>query len=264
MSATSSAPPSSLAPDHPGLRRPASVLRPPGPGPARALRRPRRTDPRLVAGGLLTLIGVLGAAIFWSGASEGQALVVSTRDLPAGARLGTGDLAVVRVRLSDSMLRSTVPAAEQASLLGRELAEPVHAQQLLVRAHLAGRPLLSGDQRAMTIAVGPDRAAGGLVRPGDAVMVLASPRPPADAGAEVVLPRVTVYEVGYDERAAGLAPAPGGRPRRLPVSSLTLLVTDVQALQLAKARARADLDVALLPPDAQPAQAAAVPAAAPR
>jgi Flp pilus assembly protein CpaB len=194
------------------------------------------------------LVGVVGAAVFWSGTSGEQTVLVSSRELAAGARLAPGDVAPARVRLGDPLLRAAVPASEQASLLGRELAEPVHDGQLLHRAQIATRPLLSGEQRAMTIPTGPERAAGGLVRPGDAVMVMVTPRAPSDAGAEVVLSRATVYAVGYDERAA-LGPA-GGESRRGPITSITLLVTDSQALQLAKARARGDLDVALLPQEA--------------
>jgi Flp pilus assembly protein CpaB len=192
---------------------------------------------------------VVGAAVFWSGTSGEQTVLVSTRELPAGTRLAPGDVTAARVRLGDPLLRAAIPASEQASLLGRELSEPVHDQQLLHRAQLATRPLLSGEQRAMTIPTGPERAAGGLVRPGDGVMVMVTPRAPSDAGAEVVLSRATVYTVGYDERAT-FGPASAGQPRRGPITSLTLLVTESQALQLAKARARGDLDVALLPREA--------------
>jgi Flp pilus assembly protein CpaB len=206
---------------------------------------------------LLTLIGILGAAISWSGANGGRLMLVATRELPAGSRLAPGDLAAVRVRLSDAMLGAAIPASEQGALIGRELAEPVHEQQLLYRAHLGTRPVLSGEQRAMTIPAGPDRAAGGLVKPGDQVMVLVTPRAPSDASAEVVLPQATVYVVGYDERAGAAGPASGGQSRRGPITSLTLLVSDGQALQLAKARARGDLDVALLAPKDVPAPAPA-------
>jgi Flp pilus assembly protein CpaB len=202
------------------------------------------------------LIGVVGAAAFWSGTTGEQTVLVATREIAAGTRLAPGDVVAARVRLGDPLLRAAIPASEQASLLGRELAEPVHDQQLLHRAHLATSPLLSGELRAMTIPTVPERAAGGLVRLGDAVMVMVTPRAPSDASAEVVLSRATVYTVGYDERTT-LGPAGGGQPRRGPITSLTLLVTDAQALQLARARARGDLDVALLPREA-PASAPAV------
>jgi Flp pilus assembly protein CpaB len=241
---------------------PAGPPRPSGLTPKRALHRPRRADPRLVVGGLLTLVGVLGGALFWSGASEGQAVLVAARDLPVGTRLQPGDLAVVRVRVPDASLRTLVPAAEAGALVGHELAEPAHAQQLLGRALLATRPALRADLRAMTVPVAPERTPGTLLRPGDAVLVLVTPRPPAQGGAEVVLPRAPVYAIGYDERATVGGPVADGRTRRGPVASLTLLVTEGQALQLAQARARGDLDLALLPaespttPDAGPSEPA--------
>ena len=53
--------------------------------PARALRRPRRADPRALIGIFLTLASRAGSIAFWVGASEARPVLVATRDLPAGA-----------------------------------------------------------------------------------------------------------------------------------------------------------------------------------
>ena len=136
-------------------------------------------------------------------------------------------------------------------MIGRKLAEPLHAQQLLARAQLSGRPPLGPGQMALTIQVSPDTAAGGVIRPGDSVQVLVTTnkgRP--ESRTSVVLPRITVYDVGNDDQTTVINT--GGsddadRDDRGSISSLTLIVSQEQALQLTVAKWNGDLDVALLP-----------------
>ena len=227
--------------------------------PSRAIRRPRRLDLRVVIGILLALVAVFGSLTFWSSAVDTRAILVATRDLPAGATLSTGDLATARVRLDDALYAAAIPADDLNTLLGTPLAEPVHAHQMIVRPQLAGGPLLAADQLAMTIAVKSETAVGGRLKQGDAVQVLLTTNGgKPESRTTVVLPRVTVYSVGYDQRLAAVSPGGGtasGAPSggiaaeaTGPLASLTLIVTPEQALQLAAAKWNGDLDVALLPP----------------
>lgn len=217
--------------------------------PTRALRRPRRLDWRALFGLFLLLVATGGSITFWSASSDTRTLLVATRDLPAGAELRDGDLAVASVRVDDAIYQAAVPAAELASLLGQQLAEPVHAQQLLSRAQLSARPRLAPNQVALTIAISPETAVGGRLRPGDAVQVLLTlNKGKPEARTTVVLPRATVYDVGYEQRVtmvntemADHSAAQG------PVKWLTLVGTQEQALQLAQAKGQGDLEVALLP-----------------
>jgi pilus assembly protein CpaB len=219
--------------------------------PKRALRKPWRLDPRALFGIFLMLVSVAGSVAFWSASTDTRSVLVVTRDRPAGATLSLSDVAVANVRVDDAIFAATVPAEEQATVVGRQLAEPIHAQQLLARAQLSGRPPLNPGQMALTIQVSSNTAAGGRVRPGDSVQVLATTnkgRP--ESKTTVVLPRITVYDVGKDERGAVINT--GGsddvdRNDAAAVSSLTLIVSQEQALQLTVAKWNGDLDVALLP-----------------
>lgn len=220
--------------------------------PTRALRRPRRLDLRAVFGLFLMLLAIGGSVAVWSGSTETRAVLVATRDLPAGATLAAGDLAVAHVQVDDRIYHAAVPAEELTALVGRQVAGPVHAQQLLVRAQVADRAPLAPNELLLTIPASAQTAAGGRVRPGDAVRVLLTTnkdRP--EARTTVVLPRVTVHDAGYDERGAvintgGADSAGRSRPQR-PLNWLTLIVTEEQALQLAQAKWAGELDVALLP-----------------
>ncbi len=217
--------------------------------PTRALRRPRRLDWRALFGLFLLLVATGGSITFWSASSDTRTLLVATRDLPAGAELRDGDLAVARVRVDDAIYQASVPAAELASLLGQQLAEPIHAQQLLARAQLSTRPRLGPNQVALTIAISPETAVGGRLRPGDAVQVLLTTnKGKPEARTTVVLPRATVYDVGHDQRVTVINTDMADRSAAQgTVKWLTLVGTQEQALQLAQAKGQGDLDVALLP-----------------
>src|SRR5450631_1071893 len=105
--------------------------------PARALRRPRRADPRALIGVFLTLAAL-----------------------------------VAYVRMDDNVYRAALPADVLESLVGRQLGEPIHAQQVLARAQVAEQPGLAADQVAMTIPAKPESAVDGRLRPGDLIQVL--------------------------------------------------------------------------------------------
>ncbi len=229
--------------------------------PARAIRQPRRFDLRILLGLILALVAAGGGIISWDSATDTRGVLVAVRDLPAGATLSTSDLNVARVRLTDELYAVALPASEQPTLVGQQLAEPIHAGQVLVRVQVAGQPLLHPDQLALTIAARTETAAGGRLRPGDAVRVfLTRDKGKPDSSTSVVLERVTVYAVGYDERLTAISPAEGtaSRADNGPLASLTLVVTSEQAAQLANAKWNGELDVALLPPvPAQPAPAPA-------
>lgn len=214
---------------------------------SRALRRPRHLDVRAVLGVLLLLTAVAGSVAFWSASSGTQSVVVATHDLSVGATVSASDLGVARVRLDPSIYQRSVPAADLSSVIGKQVNEPVHADQLLVWPQLASGPALGRGRMALTIPVSAETAAGGHIRPGDVVEVLGTTgRGTQDVRTAVVLPKVTVYDVGY---GTGPLVSTGASPSGAssgPIDSLTLVVTQQQAGRLAQARWAGQLDVALL------------------
>lgn len=220
--------------------------------PARALRRPRRIDLRGVFGLFLLFVATAGSIAFWSATSDTRGVLVATRDLPTGATLSAGDLAVANVRIDDALYRETIPAEELQSVVGRQLAAPAHASQLLARVQLSSQPLLGPGQLALTVPVSAETAAGGRIRPGDQIQVLLTTNPGRpEARTVVVVERVTVYDVGHAERltvvnTGGDSSAPAATEGQ--ISWVTLVVGPEQALTLAEARWSGELDVALLPP----------------
>ncbi len=222
--------------------------------PARALRRPRRTDPRALIGVFLTLAALAGSVSFWVGSSEARPVVIATRDLPVGATLHSSDLAVAYVRMEDNLFRAALPADALEGLVGRQLGEPIHAQQVLAREQVAERLALGPEQVAMTIPARPDSAVDGRLRPGDAVQVLVTvvDKARSEAHARMVLERVQVYSVGREQSLSSSTSADGDGFTRAAINSVTLAVTAEQARVLAEARRTGELDVVLLPATAPP------------
>jgi Flp pilus assembly protein CpaB len=98
--------------------------------------------------------------------------------------------------------------------------------------------------------VSPETAAGGRIRPGDAVEVLVTTnKGKPEARTTVVLARVMVYDVGYADRQLSVGTGSNSAdPAALAgaLRSVTLAVTEQEAIALAQARWSGELDVALL------------------
>ena len=220
--------------------------------PIRAtLRRSRRADPRALIGVFITFAALAGSVAFWVGSSDARPVLVATRDLAVGSNLRSADLGVAYVRMDDALYRAALPADMLDMLVGRQLGEPVHAQQVLVRAQVADKAGLSADQVAITIPARPDSAVDGRLRPGDFVQVLVTvvDKTRSEAHARLVLDHAQVFEVGRDQSfGSSSLSVESDSGARGPITSVTLAVTAEQARQLAEARRSGELDVLLLPP----------------
>ncbi len=224
--------------------------------PTRALRRPRQADPRAIVGIFLTLAALAGSVTFWVGATDARPVLIATRDLPAGATLSSADLGIAYIRADDAVYRAALPSDMLDSLVGRQLSEPIHAEQVLARAQLANQFGLAPDQVAITIPARPDSAVDGRLHPGDSVQVLltVTDKSRNEAHSRPVLDRAQVYEVGRDTSPSGASSASSADTERGAITSVTLAVTSAEAQQLAEARRTGEFDILLLPPPTVPRQ----------
>jgi Flp pilus assembly protein CpaB len=201
--------------------------------------------------GVFLIVAAMGGSVaFWTLTSDTRGVVVAARDLPAGAVLATGDLAIARVRVDDSIYQAAVPASELSDLVGRQIAEPIHASQVLARAQVAPRPALGPGQLVLAIPVAPESAVGGTLYPGDAVEVLVTTdQGKPDVKTTVVLPRAMVYDVGHSGTVGAInVDAAGVTSPQGPVRWLSMIVSRDEATRLVQAKWVGELDVALLPP----------------
>src|SRR3954454_6149398 len=207
--------------------------------PARAIRRPRRADPRALIGVCLTLAALAGSVPFWVGASDARPVVIATHDLPIGSTLRAADLGVAYVKMDDQIYAAALPADLLNGLVGRRLSEPVHAQQVLARAQVSEKSGLGVDQVAITIPTKAESAVGGRLRAGDSVQVLLTitDKTRGEAHARVVLDRARVFDVGRDQSlSASSTSSETDAAQRGTITNVTLAITADQARQLAEAR----------------------------
>jgi Flp pilus assembly protein CpaB len=207
-----------------------------------------------VIGVLLMLVAIGGSIAVWTTQQDTRAVLVAARELPAGTTLTPADLTIAHVRLDDSLYAAAVPSSQVNSVVGRQLADPAHENQVLVGAQLSTHPVVGPDQLVLAIPVRAETAAGGHIRSGDMVQVLATDSK-HDGSTHVVLPRAVVYDTARTQPSASITTSAGQdlsspNPTSGAASWISVIVSQDQAVQLAHARWGDDLDVALLPPQA--------------
>jgi flagella basal body P-ring formation protein FlgA len=94
--------------------------------------------------------------LLFNATNDSRAVLVATRNLPAGATLTAADVAIAHVRVDDSLYQAALPEQSMAQVVGKQLAEPVHPQQMLVRDQISTRPSIAATESAMTIPVSPN------------------------------------------------------------------------------------------------------------
>ncbi len=72
----------------------------------------------------------LGVFAVLSAASTTRPVVVATRDLPAGSVLRPSDLTVSRALLDRNVYAAAVPGRELSTLVGKQIADPLHRGQV--------------------------------------------------------------------------------------------------------------------------------------
>lgn len=217
--------------------------------PARALRQPRRIDFRAIGGLVIMAVTIAGSLSFWGATNDSRGLVLAAHDLPAGAVLQRDDLAIASVRLDDTIYRAAVPAGGIADVVGKRLATPVYAGEVIAQKQVSGPRALGSGQMAMSIPIAASDAATGILPLSDVQVMLTSDKGKPTSKTTVVLARARVSDVVYDQTQSVVNTGNGSASQQR-VSSLTIIVTPDQGLQLAQARFNGDLSVALLPPEA--------------
>jgi len=218
--------------------------------PARALRQPRRIDFRAIGGLVIMAVTLAGSLSYWGATNDSRGLVLAARDLPAGAVLQRDDLAIATVRVDDTIYRAAVPSSGVGDVVGKRLATPVYAGQVIAQKQVSGPQALGSGQMAMSIPISASDAATGILPLSDVEVLMTSDKGKPTSKTTVVLSRVRVADVVYDQTQAVVNTGSGATATQQRVSSLTLIVTRDQGQQLAQARFNGDLSVALLPPEA--------------
>ena len=218
--------------------------------PAQALRQPRHVDLRAIAGLVIMALGIAGSISYWSTTNDSREVVVAARDLPAGASLQASDLVVASVRVDDTLYRAAIPSSSLSNVVGKRLSSPLYAGQVVAQKQVTGPEALGPGQLAVSVPISPSDAATGILPLSDVQVLVTTDKGKPTSKTSVVLARVRVADIVYDQAQAVINSGSGPPSSQQRVSSLTLIVTPDQAVQLAQARFNGDLSVALLPPEA--------------
>jgi Flp pilus assembly protein CpaB len=185
----------------------------------------RLAQPLPLIGVALLVVAVVGYAAVAAGSrSRSSEVVVAAHYLPAGTRLSTRDLRLVKLSAGQSLLGQLVPASGEGSLVGRRLAVPVLAGLPLSRASVAA---VGGGPGAFTLTVPALHALGGNLAVGDRVSVLATFTSSTGAAtARVVARDLVVLSVGQPpagiDQASATVPVTVALPHPSLASELAL------------------------------------------
>lgn len=207
----------------------------------RDFRRGVRAHRRLLAAGLVALGVAFAISALDPEPAPTIAVVTAAHDLTGGASIAAADIASVRLPAA------AVPSGAfgaGADVVGRFLAAPVRAGEILTDVRLVGASLLTGygdDTVAVPVHVG-DAAVTRLLRVGDHVDVLATTQP-ADGGA----PATQVVARGLPVIA--LPASDAAEPTYGDGGLLVVAATPATALALTNAGAVGQVSIVVSAPD---------------
>jgi hypothetical protein len=124
-----------------------------------------------VLGGLLVMALAFGGflSLVMTSTPQVMSVVVLTRNLDTGAALSSGDLTFAPAQFGDAQSRLVVQAGQLDRVVGRRLLGPAFRDQVLLWPELGpvDQPELEPGTEAVTVAVRPDTAVSGALRPND-------------------------------------------------------------------------------------------------
>lgn len=199
----------------------------------RSAARLRRIDLRVAVGVLLMLLAVVGAMAIVSKARDRVPVLVAANSVEQGDVIEAADLRIESISASGGV--TYLPEDRRTAVVGKVAAERLWPGKLLSSASVSDSADLPAGYVAMSLALETERAAGGELRSGDRVAVIASPssdRP--ESTTTILFTSIPVLAVREADTAEG-----GG-------VIVTLRMRLEEARSLAQARAQGSVDLVLL------------------
>ena len=208
---------------------------------------PWRRRRLLRVGAALALLA--GAGLLELRGEDSSTVIVVSRDLPGGHRLGDDDLTV---RTLDPALSPDGAATDTDTVIGIRLTAPVRRGEILTDARLAGSGTGADSRRVVPVPLA-DPAVGALLAPGDVVDLVVSVDPdPGDPRLTGTGPadRGVVDRPGGGAGGNGSPPAPGPWARTI--------ARAVEVVEVPPGRVAGSATVLISVPTDEAAQVAAI------
>lgn len=150
---------------------------------------------RLVVGVVISLAAVLGIVAALARTTKTELVVAVQDPVSLGQVISRGDLTVKTVGAADGV--ASVPAGQLGQMVGKVAHSPLYPGEVLPPQAVAAGPTVPAGDVAVTLALAPEQAVGGIIAPGDQVAVLSTSTGLATTGSSssVALPAVTVLSV---------------------------------------------------------------------
>ncbi|MGW2841896.1 SAF domain-containing protein [Streptomyces sp. NPDC001493] len=152
----------------------------PGPnGAAAPVAAPRMVKQRRRRPGLIALsvaliaAGGLSGAVLYSASGQRTAVLVVTRDVPAGAMLSKADLGEVSVALDPAV--KSVASSRSRSIVGQRAATDLRAGSLLAPSQVTDKSLVGPGQQVVGVSVKPSQLPATRLSPGQQVLIVSTP-----------------------------------------------------------------------------------------
>lgn len=214
---------------------PAVPISPNGQGPSPG----RNVNVGRMALGVLLVLGLsAGFALKYTQAGHRQSVLAVARDVPAGQALVAADLKEALVSADPAL--APVPAAKEASVIGRSAAVPLVKGTLLSEAQLATGPLVPSGRNVVGLSLKAGQVPLG-VRVGDRVIVYrTATNPPGSGGTATTDASALVVSRNAQVLAVDAASATNGGTT---VLAVVVDASDAGAVAAAAASGQASLVV---------------------
>lgn len=159
----------------------------------------KRAGMRLLVGVVISVAAVLGIVAAFTKTTKTQLVIGVRSPVALGQVITAGDLTAKPIGGADGV--DSLPASELGRMIGKVTRSPLYAGEILPPEAVASGPSLPAGQVAMTLALAPEQAVGGMLHPGDHVTVLSTPTGIAASASSstVALPAVTVLSVATNQ-----------------------------------------------------------------
>ncbi len=199
----------------------------------RTAARLRRIDLRVGVGIFLMALSLIGSTALIRKAEARLSVLVAAHTVEPGSVIQASDLRVESISLTGGV--AYLGEKRRNAVVGKIAAEQLWPGKLLSSSSVADTAKLPAGYVAMSLALKPDRAAGGQLRPGDHVAVIASTSPDRpNASTRLLLTDVPVLSIRQGDAADGGAVI------------VTLRLRLEEARDLAEARSAGSIDLVLL------------------
>jgi len=151
--------------------------------------------------------GILGSTAIYSATSRSVPVLVAEANVPAGALITAGDVGTVSVSVGAGV--QVIPAGQMSQVVGQVAGTTLHPGMLLTASELATQRPPDAGQVLVPLAVRPSALPASGLRPGDRVLIVATPGAQGQAGSAGPAPALTVPVNGAVEDVSATANADG-------------------------------------------------------